>query len=157
MRAWLWLGALGAGVALASPGLAQFNVGGGSGGAGGRAGAGSWPINTYMRPDEIARADAAIERAGSGEIGGTVQWSAPSGARGTITVADEIFRPGEPVCREFAVVASLPARTETNWQAQPGGGPFGGRSVEVQTQSAPAGNYRFTWTACRVGASWTPR
>jgi len=155
MKAWLLLGLASVGVAaFASPGAAQSNVG--PGGAG-RPGAASWPINTYMQPDEVTRADAALEQAGSGEIGSTVQWSAPSGARGTITVSDEIFRPGQPVCREFTVAANLPARVETRWQAQIGGGPFGGRAVETQAQTTPAGNYRFTWTACRIGAGWMPR
>ncbi len=155
MKAWHLLGLAGVGVvAFASPGVAQSNVG--PGGAG-RPGAASWPINTYMQPDEVVRADAAIDQAGRGEIGSTVQWAAPSGARGTVTVSDEIFLPGQPVCREFTVVASLPARIETRWQAQPGGGAFGGRSVEAPTQTTPAGNYRFTWTACRIGAGWTPR
>jgi len=156
MKAWL-LGAVCAGAfAFALPAVAQSNVGGGGGGNG-RTGAASWSINSYMQPDEIARADAAIEQAGRGEIGGTVQWSAPSGARGAITVADEIFLPGQPVCREFTVTASLPARSEARWQTQGGGGAFGTRTVETQSQTTPAGNYRFTWTACRIGAGWTPR
>lgn len=156
MKAWLWLAIVGAGALAPAVGVAQSNVGGGNA-VPGRTGAASWPINSYMQPDEITRADVAIEQAGRGEIGGTVQWSAPSGARGTISVADEIYRPGQPVCREFAVVANLPARTETRWQAQVGGGPFGSRSVETNTQTTPAGNYRFTWTACQAGAGWTPR
>src|SRR5262245_29577789 len=156
MKAWLWLGAIGVGAIACAPVLAQSNVGGGGGGNG-RSGAASWPINTYMQPDEVQRADVALDQAGRGEIGGTVQWAAPSGARGSITVSDEIFRPGQPVCREFTVAASLPARTESRWQAQPGGGAFGGRAVETQAQTTPAGNYRFTWTACRIGAGWTPR
>jgi hypothetical protein len=154
MRAWLWLGVVGVGAcAFVPPAVAQSNVGGGSG----RSGAASWPISSYMQQDEIIRADEAIEQAGRGEIGGTVQWSAPSGARGTIRVADEIFLPGQPVCREFAVVADLPARSETRWQTQGGGGPFGTRTVETQSPTTPAGHYPFTWTACRVGAGWTPR
>ena len=153
MKTWLWA-LLGTGaVAFALPAAAQSNVGGGNG----RAGAASWSINSYMQPDEIARADAAIEQAGRGEIGGTVQWAAPSGARGAITVADEIFLPGHPVCREFRVTASLPARTESRWQTQGGSGAFGTRTVETQSQTTPAGNYNFTWTACRIGAGWTPR
>ena len=154
MRAWLLAAACTGAVAFALPAAAQSNSGGGGAG---RAGAASWPINSYMQPDEVTRADAAIDQAGRGEIGGTVQWNAPSGAHGAITVADEIFLPGRPVCREFTVTANLPARRETHWQAQPGGGAFGGRAVETQSQTTPAGNYRFTWTACRIGAGWTPR
>jgi hypothetical protein len=153
MKAWLWLGVIYAGVvACAPPAAAQANAGGN-----GRSGAASWPINSYMQPEEITRADAALDQAGRGEIGGTVQWAAPSGAHGAITVADEIFLPGQPVCREFTVTAELPARSETHWQAQAGGGAFAGRSVETQSQTTPAGNYRFSWTACRIGAGWTPR
>ena len=152
MQTWLW-GLLGA-VAFALPAAAQSNVGGGGTG---RTGAASWPINSYLQPDEVTRADDAVEQAGRGEIGGTVQWAAPSGAHGTITVSDEIFLPGQPVCREFTITASLPARSETRWQTQGGGGAFGTRTVETQTQTTPAGHYRFSWTACRIGAGWTPR
>ena len=154
MRTWMLGAACAGAVACVAPAAAQSNVGGGGNG---RAGAASWSINSYMQPDEIARADAAIDQAGRGEIGGTVQWSAPSGARGTIRVDDEIFLPGQPVCRVFAVHADLPARSESRWQIQGGGGAFGTRTVETQTQTTPAGRYDFSWTACRIGAGWTPR
>jgi hypothetical protein len=158
MRTWLLGAACAGAIAFAPPAAAQSNVGGGgAGGGNGRSGAASWSINTYMQPDEIVRADAAIEQAGRGEIGGTVQWSAPSGARGTIRVEDEIYLPGQPVCRVFAIHADLPARTESRWQTQGGGGAFGTRTVETQSQITPAGRYNFSWTACRIGAGWIPR
>src|SRR5258707_13916677 len=94
MKAWLW--ALLGAVAFALPAAAQSNVGGGGNG---RTGAASWPINSYLQPDEVTPADAAVDQAGRGEIGGPGQRASPSGGHGTGHRADAIFLPRQPVCR----------------------------------------------------------